>query len=185
MPRAEDRAVKPEPSSLSEVGRRSHETITGMVTNLFTTPEFMAALGQGFFGRTGTNEGNRLRYIYFEKGDYGYLVRWRGSPLRYSPKYIREYNADLELGIDKYDPREKDERDNPKKIASLRLKSVFYEDQNGEIKEFTGGYADIEEDYQPNPPYTDLKAAKVSKGTDAFDRIPEVYKDLYPSPVKL
>lgn len=171
--------------SPAELGAKTHEAITSLVTNLLAIPELMTSLGQKFFGRTSSGEGNTIDYVYFQKGKYGYSVDWHGSPLRYGPEKVRDYQGNLRLGVEKFDLSKEGEDFDSKKIATMCLSSYFIEDQNGDIKEFTNGYAILDEDFEPNwPDIRRPKPANTFKDAVALDRIPQTFSDLYPS-VKL
>ena len=101
-------------------------------------------------------------------------MRWSGSPLRYEPKYVRNYEASLGLSVSKHSPKDLDQHGNPKKVAGLRLSSQFVEDQDCDIVEFTNGNAEVELFGEQDP--------NIVRYDIAFERAPQVFADLYPTP---
>ena len=56
---------------------------------------------------------------------------------------------------------------------------------------FTGGHASLDEEYdlktswENHPTWRTAKPTKSSGGKQVIDRIPEVFSELYPSPIKI
>src|SRR5207249_425190 len=109
---AETRQVAPvESLSPEEGGKRSFDLMTDIANNLGATPEFTTALTQAFFRRQVFPHGSRneINSVYFQKGDFRYLVDWHST--RFEPRQHGESEArDMirsRLKITKYDPRDK------------------------------------------------------------------------------
>lgn len=171
--------------SQAELGKHSHEAITGMVNNLLATPEFMVALGKTFFGRSFANGGRALIAdgVAFDKGGFMYVVSYHAEPLRFSPKEVRDYNVRINLTIDKHVRRETPGKFNQKfdRVNSLGLGTYFVEDQDGQIKRFKDGSAGIQGEFQVVPPHVVPEATVEYHDEMAIEKMPQYFGDLYPS----
>lgn len=160
--------------SRPEEARIAHETATDLANNLLGIPEFNAALGKTFFGRSFPNGGRAIidDGVFFNLDGFGYHVSFHGEPLRFSPRDVRNYNAMVRMDIRKYGKAPEEGADRPR-VASLNLYSSFIEDQDGEVQEYKTGHVMIEDE------------SGMFKGSEAVEKINENFGDLYPSPVSL
>lgn len=190
-----ERSIPREQEASAELGRRTHEAMTGIATNLLSTPEFMDALGRAFFRRQVFSRGihqNEINSVYFPKGDFAYFVDWSSTRFEYGlhgePERLDVINSTL--AITKYDPKESTDGWS-KKVASARLTTHFLEGKEGEVVRFTDGSATLGEDYDLESSWETPRLwrsadpTKKSEGTDAIDNLPKVFADLYPTPVKI
>lgn len=190
-----ERITTPEAVEAAEtMGRRTHEAITGMATNLLAVPEFTDALARDFFRRShdihSTHSRNEIPSVYFQRGGFGYLVEWASNRFRPIHHDEPERTQDLirsGLTVTKYDPREQADGWH-KKIAKLSLETDFMEGENGEILRFVNGSAKIEQDYDLGLSWEDPKSWRTAEPTDTiedegvFDKIPEAFGDIRPGP---
>ncbi len=160
--------------SRPEEARIAHETAIDIANNLLGIPEFNAALGKTFFGRSFPNGGRAIidGGVFFNLEGFGYHVSFHGEPLRFSAREVRNYSAMVRMDVKKYGAEPEEGADRPR-VASLSLYSAFTEDQNGEVKEYKTGHVTVEDE-----------SGKFN-GSEAVDKINENFGALYPSPVSL
>ncbi len=188
------------PEEQAEFGKRTYDLMTEITTNLLATPEFMRALGGAFFRRQQFRHSrNTIDSVYFKKGDFEYLVQWfsaRFEPSSHGQPEVRDLIRS-ELKITKYDPKESTEDSTGgwlKRVASARIGSDFLEDEDDKdrgILRFIEGYITLDENYdldtswETPPSWRSAEPAKTTERKDAIDKLPEVFVDLYPTPVKI
>ena len=195
---AAERRTSPEAAARAEImGRRTHEAITGMATDLLATPEFMDALGRSFFRRSrdhwNSYSSNEIPTVYFTRGGFGYLVEWRNS--RFQPRSHGEPERQQQLvssglTVTKYDPEAQTDGWQ-RKIAELKLRSDYMVDKHDEIARFVDGDAKLEKDFDleeswENPKsWRNAKSKAITVDEEVFDKIPTVFDDLHQGPARV
>lgn len=189
----EQRAT-PERLSPAEMGKLTYDAMTGITTRLSTTPEFATALSQAFFRRQSSRHTSRneIPSVTFSKGDFTLVVDW--SSTKFEPgSHGEPERRDMirsQLTITKYDPQEATDGW-LKKIARVTLITDFLENEQGEIIRFTGGTAEIGENFDLassfDRPHSWRSANPIATLGEraAIERIPVVFPELYPAPIKL
>lgn len=194
MPAVEQRTT-PEQAASAELGRQAYDAITVLATHLLATPEFSEALGRAFFRRqrSRSTQGNEIPSVYFNKGEFGYLVEWHST--RFEPgSHGQPERADMIrswLTVTQYDPTEVTDGWE-KKVAKAHVESDFVEGQKGAVERFVRGRASIEQGYDLNSSWETPKSwrtadrpAQTLEGQDALGKLPEVFPDLYPTSVRI
>ena len=191
---AEARPAAPvETLSPEERGRRSHEVMTGMANDLAVTPEFTAALTQAFFARQYSRHRSRneINQVYFQRGGSGYLVDMHSSRYHEAGSPEKPEGTDMvrsTLEITKYDPTEEIEGWR-KKVASVRVSTDIIEGKDGETLGFKNGNVSLDEDYELefawDHTWRTAEPQNKSEGSGAIEKLPTVFADLKPTPVKI
>lgn len=167
-----ERQASGEQLSRPEEARIAHETATDLANRFPGIPEFSAALSRTFFGRNFGNGGRKIIAdgVFFNMGDHGYHVSYRGEPLRFSSSEVRDYDASIRMEVVKYG-KKPIEGVNVRRpiVASLYLSSSFTEDQDGKVKEYKTGGVNAED------------GSGKYQGLEAVAKISENFGELYSS----
>ena len=149
--------------STTELAKLTYDEITTLANQLVKTPEFLSALGEGFFSRGHTyGLGLPANKENFEKAKHGYLVEYSANPI--DTATTRAY-----LSILKTDLKSQE-------TSSLYLGTSFIEHYDGQVDHYEGGVAIIHEHPEGHLP------GVRTMGADALTRMRAEFSDLYPPP---